>query len=88
MSRLEDQDDEQRQNGTIRFSHFYHSRRPKKYLEPTRQFSFSIPVSMAEKFKTLATIQKITQTELVTRLIQKEVEKEHETIQRFRKKET
>jgi len=49
---------------------------PKKYDEPTKHISFSLPVSVIEDLKILSGLKKTNQTQLILSMIRKELETE------------
>lgn len=57
---------------------------PKKYTEPTKHVSFSLPVSVIENLKILAGLRKTNQTQLVLGMINRELETEAEKIKAYK----
>lgn len=57
---------------------------PKKYEEPTKHVSFSLPVSVVENLKIMAGLRKTNQTQIILNLINKELEKEADRIKAYR----
>lgn len=57
---------------------------PKKYTEPTKHVSFSLPVSVIENLKILAGLKKTNQTQLILGMINKEIEKEANKINAYK----
>ena len=57
---------------------------PKKYTEPTKHVSFSLPVSVIENLKILAGLKKTNQTQLIIGMINKEIEKEANKINAYK----
>ena len=58
---------------------------PKKYDEPTKHISFSLPVSVIENLKIIAGLKKTNQTQLILSLINAEIEKETDKIEVYKK---
>lgn len=57
---------------------------PKKYTEPTKHVSFSLPVSVIENLKILAGLKKTNQTQLILGMINREIEKEADKINAYK----
>ena len=57
---------------------------PKKYTEPTKHVSFSLPDSVIENLKILAGLKKTNQTQLILGMINKEIEKEANKINAYK----
>lgn len=57
---------------------------PKKYTEPTKHVSFSLPVSVIENLKILAGLKKTNQTQLILGMINNEIEKEANKINAYK----
>ena len=57
---------------------------PKKYDEPTKHISFSLPVSVVENLKIIAALRKTNQTQLILSLINRELEIEAEKIKAYK----
>ena len=57
---------------------------PKKYTEPTKHVSFSLPVSVIENLKILAGLKKTNQTQLILGMINSEIEKEADKINAYK----
>ena len=53
---------------------------PKKYDEPTKHVSFSLPVSVVEDLKILAGLKKTNQTQLILSMIKNELKDEQDRI--------
>ena len=53
---------------------------PKKYDEPTKHVSFSLPVSVIEDLKILAGLKKTNQTQLILSMIKNELKAEQDRI--------
>ena len=58
---------------------------PKKYDEPTKHISFSLPVSVIENLKIISGLKKMNQTQLILSLINAELEKEADKIEAYKK---
>ena len=58
---------------------------PKKYNEPTKHISFSLPVSVIDKLTILAGFKKTNKTQLIISLINKEIEQETDRIDAYKK---
>ena len=57
---------------------------PKKYDEPTKHVSFSLPVSVIENLKILAGLRKTNQTQLILGMINRELESESDRIKAYK----
>lgn len=57
---------------------------PKKYEEPTKHISFSLPVSVVENLKIMAGLRKTNQTQIILNLINQELEKDADRIKAYR----
>ena len=58
---------------------------PRKYDEPTKHVSFSLPVSVIENLKILAGIERTNQTQIILKLIKKEIEMKSDKIESYKK---
>ena len=58
---------------------------PRKYNEPTKHVSFSLPVSVVENMKILSALKRTSQTQLILGLINAELEKEAGKIEAYKK---
>ena len=58
---------------------------PRKYNEPTKHISFSLPLSVIEDLKIVAGLRKTNQTQLILTLISKELEQEVDRIAAYKK---
>ncbi len=56
---------------------------PKKYNEPVKHISFSLPVAIIEKLKILAALQKTNQTQIILGMIKDAVAKEKDRIEAY-----
>ena len=57
---------------------------PRKYSEPTKHVSFSLPVSAVENLKILSALKRTNQTQLILSLINAELEKEADIIAEYK----
>ena len=58
---------------------------PRKYSEPTKHVSFSLPVTVVENLKILSALKRTNQTQLIMTLINAELEKESSRIEEYKK---
>ena len=58
---------------------------PRKYSEPTKHVSFSLPMSVVENLKILSALRRTNQTQLIMSLINAELEKEAGRIEDYKK---
>lgn len=58
---------------------------PRKYNEPTKHISFSVPVSVIENLRILAALKKTNQTQIILKLINDEITKNANKIVAYKK---
>ena len=59
--------------------------KPRKYNETLSRVSFALPASVVDNLKVLAAIEKKNQTEIILDMINKEVQREKDKIEKYNK---